>query len=214
MNKLNEVSMDDIENINDLSDASFDVLKMGVCSRDSEIRQRSFAKLSNFEYGYEIKNIFEKGLSDSDEIIRSDCVELLAEFDLQGNIDNLCKMLNDSSQYVVNSSVICLSELDYKNESVIKALIKKLEDSNIFNSTTLRIHYALYKLDDSYSVENLMSCYSSSRDYRDRCAILRLLIDGCREEDISTVKLRLVEIVNINDFKSVISIYNELLETL
>ncbi|MBC3766699.1 HEAT repeat domain-containing protein [Neptunicella marina] len=214
MNQINEIFMDDIESIDDESQNSFENLKKGVFSDDSEIRQRSFSKLAFFEYSEEIKNIFERGLSDNDELIRSDCIEFLAEFDLLDNLEKICELLDDPSYYVVYSCVISLAELNSHNERVFGLLVNKLKDRNLQSGIVLRIHYALYRLDPTYSIEHLLDCYSDSRDYRDRCAILSLLAEGIREEDIPFTKDKLDKIVNPNDFKSVLSEYDELLDSL
>ena len=214
MTNILNVYMDDIEVISDETPQSFDKLKKGVLSDDSEIRQRSFSKLACFEYTEEIKNIFNRGLLDSDELIRSDCIEFLAEFDLLDNLEKICELLDDPSHYVVDSCVISLAELNSKNEKVIKLLINKLKDKQLKSGTVLSIHYALYKLDPTYSIGNLLVCYSDSRDYRDRCAILNLLAEGIREEDIPVIKEKLDKIVNPNDFRSVLFKYDELLDSL
>ena len=150
MTNILNVYMDDIEVISDETPQSFDKLKKGVLSDDSEIRQRSFSKLACFEYTEEIKNIFNRGLLDSDELIRSDCIEFLAEFDLLDNLEKICELLDDPSHYVVDSCVISLAELNSKNEKVIKLLINKLKDKQLKSGTVLSIHYALYKLDPTY----------------------------------------------------------------
>ena len=47
MTNILNVYMDDIEVISDETPQSFDKLKKGVLSDDSEIRQRSFSKLTH-----------------------------------------------------------------------------------------------------------------------------------------------------------------------
>ncbi|WP_438864317.1 HEAT repeat domain-containing protein [Neptunicella sp.] len=214
MNQINEIFMDDIESIDDESQNSFEKLKKGVFSVDSEIRQRSFSKLACFEYSEEIKGIFERGLLDNDELIRSDCIEFLAEFDLLNNLEKICELLDDPSYYVVYSCVISLAELNSEKERVFRLLLDKLKDKSLQSGIVLRVNYTLYRLDPTYSIEHLLDCYSDSRDYRDRCAILSLLAEGAREEDIPVIKEKLDKFVNPNDFKSVLSSYDELLDSL
>ena len=130
MTNMLNVYMDDIEVISDETPQSFDKLKKGVLSDDSEIRERSFSKLACFEYTEEIKNIFNRGLLDSDELIRSDCIEFLAEFDLLDNLEKICELLDDPSHYGVNSCVISLAELNSKNEKVIKKMLPYMREKN------------------------------------------------------------------------------------
>ena len=213
MTNVPKVYMDDIEAIDDESPQSFEKLKGGVLSSDTEIRQRSFSKLSFFDYDEEIKSIFVQGLSDKDEFIRSDCVEHLADFDLFDNLAEITNLLNDPSYFVVYSSIISLADLESNKEKISNILINKLNDISLQSGIVLRIHYALYKLDSDYIIEHLLDCYSKSRDYRDRCAILSLLTDGCREEDLTNVKVKLKQIVNPTDFRSVLSEYDDFLES-
>ena len=206
--------MDDIEKINGGTPEMFDKLKKGVLSNDSEIRQRSFSKLTFFEYDERIQNILIQGLKDKDEFIRSDCVEYLAEYDLTNNLDEVIRSLNDKSYYVVYSSVISLAEIENNIDHVVNILAEKLKESDLQSGILLRIHFALYKLDSTYDINNILNCYSNSKDYRDRCAILNLLSDYCRESEITLVTEKLKKLVDLSDFKSVLSDYENLIESL
>ena len=214
MTNISEIYIDEIENCDDTSIDSAVKLKLGVLSSDSEIRQRSFSKLSFFDYDEEIQDIFVKGLADNDELIRSDCIEYLAYFDLEGNIDKITGALEDASHFVVYSSIISLAELEDSKEKTISILVDKLKEKNLQSGIALRLHFAIYKLDPTYKISHMLDCYFHSKDYRDRCAILSLLVENCRKKDIIYVKNTLIKIVNPADFRSVLSEYEELLESL
>ena len=214
MYSTDRVYIDDIVRIKEASAKSLDIIVEAIKSNDGEIRQTALKKLALFDFDQEIKSLLIKGVNDTDELIRSDCVELLGESDLSGSLDLIIGALQDSSSFVINSAIMCLIELETDQNRVFNILEKKLSNERLHNSAVVRIHYALYVLEPSYGVDNVLDCLIDSKDYRDRCAILNMLYDYCRDEDVKHILTRVETLIPPSDFRSVMGDLEDLKQEL
>jgi hypothetical protein len=206
MRQTETVFMDHIENIHIESPENLQIIKNAIHSIDDEVRLEAYRKLELFTFNSYIQQLLCQGLTDEDEIIRSDCLEILGEFDLLTHLDNIFNALQDSSHFVVNSAIKCLSDLEDEQaqEKAIEVLHNLL--NNTFKSgVILRIHFALYVLDPDYSVDHLLDCLIGSKDYRDRCAVFNLLSEFCYEEDEQHILARVKQLIRPDDYRAVIN---------
>lgn len=210
------VFMDDVENINQSSKKNLTTIKKAVNSEDSEIRLRAYCKLKLFIFNDDTLQLLRQGLTDQDEIVRSGCVEILAEQGLFANLDLLIHALDDSSYYVINSVIECLHNLDVDSaqNKAIEVLNDKLNSNHLHSSSVIAIHYALYRLDSGYSIDHLLDCLIDSEDYRNRCGVLNMLCDFCHDQDITHILTRIQCLIKPTDFDRVISDFNDLIQAL
>jgi HEAT repeat protein len=165
-----------------------------ACSshEDSEVRFRAMERMSEFLYGSEnlaeiIRNVMQKGLRDSDELVRCAALEFFQDFEDMGRTEDVCRMLGDPSSLVRGQAALTLASMkDVTAVPHIERAVLQAED--VEKAPMLA---ALIDMGSSSARGDLLDLLRSP-SYQARCAAANLLsessVDSENNEMIATLR--------------------------
>lgn len=209
----NGIYIDELLLIKELNDANFEYLQRAINSTNDDIRELAFSSIANFSSEYDVWSALTKGVLDENPLISSDCLGYVAKTDKDKAEELIIERLFDP-RTIVSCTALELIINYPNNEQAFKFIESKLLDPVVSSSEKVRGMYALYFVNGSYGFHHLSQFMDMSKDYRDRCALLNMLIEGIRDNDVSDALKMIEQRNNIEPFKSVKNLLKELKEKL
>lgn len=165
---------------------SLNLVIKGTQSECEDIRELAYEKLDFFPYNNQIEQALLRGLNEKCELVRSDCIEIIADNSLDNYINLFIEMLNDPS-IIVRFSVIEAITWTKTNKPLVNNSLQKFERKengrHLSSGEIIRLQYAYYILNEDYLLANFVALFEQSTNYRDRCALLNSLGEYTKPND-------------------------------
>lgn len=171
---------------------------------------RAIEKLAAYENNEKAKQRFLTGLTDTDELVRLECLEALSTQDVTNSLCDIRRCLSDESWLVRGNTAFFLSETNYtqaKND--IRSNLDNCENIE----EKVRYFAALYNLGDVSNYQKVLDVLDDEF-YRARIAAVRLLLNISSEVESSKLIGKFEEILESEDSVAVQSCLKEAIEEL
>lgn len=149
---------------------------------DEEVRFRAVEAFHNLHPSDAVLQRIRECLGDEDELVRTECIELLGEWRDLESTEALYASLNDKSELVRTAASISIGQIGRKDSA--RLLEHQFEVSGSTEKASVAI--ALYILGNSEYLDKALKLLSDE-NYVTRCAVANLVCDFVDDKDIQRV---------------------------
>ncbi|SHF14212.1 HEAT repeat-containing protein [Seinonella peptonophila] len=138
---------------------------------DKYIRNEIFTILMTYPVDQELELVYLKALTDSEELIRVNAIEMVGDHQIHSAVPPLIKLLLDRSILVRGTAAIALAQINAKKGGFAIRRRLKYERNDWVR---LNFHTSLYLYGDRNKLSKIIF-YINHRSYKVRCATANLL---------------------------------------
>lgn len=193
--------IDSIEDIKDLGDKQFEILRNLSSDEDDFVRSRCAAQLVNFKTE-ESLNILLKLIGDKDSFVRTEAYDSITIFEAEVVEKALKKAIVDEQdnlarRYAILSWVDVFLSLNDATENDISFLKSQLNNEKSADCR-LSYYYSLYLFGEETAINGILS-FLEHQDYYIRCTVLSLLSDIANENNKELIKNAVTKLLITED---------------
>lgn len=173
-NKLSEIEdlakSPSMKNVSRLLELSYDT--------DEEVRFRSIEAFVGYTPTSTMLERIRKGVFDSDELVRTTCIELIGDWQDCDSLELLYSALSDDIEIVRSAAITSLGQLGQQDTvRILEEKFSKLEGTEKASAVM-----ALYSLGKQEYFDELLALFDDN-NYITRCAAANLICRFVRNED-------------------------------